>query len=231
MYNYIKAKSIGLGVEESMKALLHYGHTHERENQDRKEEMLEIQLCLDIENPISDPYISKSIPCGLEQLLSYDDEFLYGTADDSGWKYTYHKLYSVYYDKLIAELNRNLNTRRACIALGQGDINFTSDPPCLQLMMFNIVDDKLEMTCVFRSNDGVKAFPMNIHAIGRLQEQVAKELGYQVGPLHYLANNFHCYHNDLHTLEQYCNIFETASTNRRFYSREEFEKFASQKKI
>ena len=218
MYTYIKAPTIGLGVEEAMKALNASGIEQERENQDRADQMTEIQLLLDIEDPLGEPAISRSIYTDLPGLASYDHEFLDGTADDAGWKYTYHMLYSRFYDQLLSELRRNINTRRACIALGQGDINFSEDPPCMQLLMFNHVNGKLEMTVVFRSNDGVKAFPMNIHACSLLQEKVAGELGLPVGPMHYIANNFHCYSRDREVLANYCCVFETAKESRRFYS-------------
>lgn len=218
MYTYIKAATVGYGVEEAMKALNAHGIAQRRENQDREDVTTEIQLLLDIEDPVAEPAISRSIFSDLKGLASYDHEFLDGTADDKGWKYTYHQLYSQFYDKLIAELRRNIGTRRACIAMGQGDINFSEDPPCMQLLMFNCVNGKLEMTVVFRSNDGVKAFPMNIHACAMLQEKVADEMELPVGPLHYIANNFHCYSRDTATLANYCKSFETASEKRRFYS-------------
>lgn len=218
MYTYIKAATVAYGVEEAMKALHAYGREQERENQDRTDQMTEIQLLLDIEDPMGEPAISRSIFTDLPGLAKYDHEFLDGTADEAGWKYTYHMLYSRFYDQLIAELRRNINTRRACIAMGQGDINFSEDPPCMQLLMFNYVGGKLEMTVVFRSNDGVKAFPMNIHAVSLLQEKVANELGLPVGPMHYIANNFHCYSRDREVLANYCKVFETAKESRRFYS-------------
>lgn len=225
MYSYIKAKSIGLGIEAAMKALLENGVEQDRENQDRADKTKEIQLCLDIEDPCSEPAISRSIVTDLKGLAKYDHEFLDGTGDEDGWKYTYHALYSQFYDQLIAELKRNIHTRRACIAMGQGDINFSEDPPCMQLMMFNYVGGKLEMTIVFRSNDGVKAFPMNIHAVEMLHQKVALELEVPVGPLHYIANNFHAYSKDYHTLESYVHVFETAPEKRRFASMEDLKEF------
>ncbi len=225
MYIYLRERTVGLGIESAMKALNERGIVQERENQDRTDVTKEIQLCLDIEDPAGEPAISRSIVTDLKGLAKYDHEFLDGTGDDVGWKYTYHGLYSQFYDQLIGELKRNIHTRRACIALGQGDINFSDDPPCLQLMMFNYVDGKLEMTALFRSNDGVKAFPMNIHAIEMLHQKVAGELNLPVGPLHYLANNFHAYSKDFHTLESYCKVFETAPEKRRFASMEELKLF------
>ena len=193
---------------QAMRALNENGHEQLRENQDRADLMKEIQVVIDVSQPLSEPFISKAMPCDINMLLDYEDEFLDGTDDEKGWKYTYHGLYSPYYDKMINELKRNINTRRACIALGQGDINFTADPPCLQLLMFNAVENTLEMTCVFRSNDGVKAFPMNIQAIAALQRKTASQLGLPVGALHYIANNFHAYHKDFPLLESYVRLFD-----------------------
>ena len=225
MFTYIRSKTIGYGIEDSMKALNDNGIVQERENQDRVDTTKEIQLCLDIEDPSAEPFISRSIVTDLAGLAKYDHEFLDGTGDNDGWKYTYHGLYSQFYDQLIGELKRNINTRRACIAMGQGDINFSDDPPCMQLMMFNYVNGKLEMTIIFRSNDGVKAFPMNIHAVEMLHQKVAAELDLPVGPLHYIANNFHAYSKDFHMLESYCKVFETAPEKRRFAGMEDLKQY------
>lgn len=225
MYQYVRAHTVALGIEEAMKALNAHGIAQERENQDWKDVTTEIQLLLDIEEPNAEPAISRSIITDLKGLAQYDREFLDGTADDAGWEYTYHKLYSRFYNQLLAELRRNINTRRACIAMGQGDINFSQDPPCMQMLMFNHVDGKLEMTVIFRSNDGVKAFPMNIHACAMLQQRVADEMELPVGPLHYIANNFHCYSRDREVLKNYCKTFETANEKRRFYSLEQLKQY------
>ncbi len=218
MYRYVHAKSTAIGIEEAIKALNEYGIEETRENQDRVDHTKEIQLCLDIDNPCAEPAISRCIFGDINALISYDHEMIDGTADDKGWKYTYHQLYSRFYDQLIDELKRNINTRRACIAMGQGDINFSEDPPCMQMLMFNYVEGKLDMTVVFRSNDGVKAFPMNIHAISLIQMKVAHELGVPVGAMHYIANNFHCYSRDYDIIGSYVHTFETANEKRRFWS-------------
>ena len=125
MYTYIRSKTVALGIEESMKALNDKGIVQERENQDRTDVTKEIQLCLDVEEPDAEPFISRCIVTDLKGLAKYDHEFLDGTGDNDGWEYTYHALYNRFYDQLINELKRNIHTRRACIALGQGDINIS----------------------------------------------------------------------------------------------------------
>ncbi len=228
MFHHVCAASLAEGVEKAMQALNEHGILEARENQDRENVMKEIQLVLDITQPMAEPFISKAMPCDIKVLVQYEDEFINGSADDAGWKYTYHGLYAPFYDKALAELKRNAKSRRAVIALGQGDINFTSDPPCLQLIMFSIVQGKLDLTVVFRSNDGVKAFPMNVHAVRALQIKAAADLGYEIGCLHYVANNFHAYENDIPLLQSYCALFDKYTTpetlKRKSYSRAQYEK-------
>ncbi|MBR4394802.1 MAG: hypothetical protein IKT01_00190 [Eubacteriaceae bacterium] len=211
MYHYICERSICEAVEASLRALQEYGIDRTRENQDRKDIVKETQLVIDVTEPLSEPAVSKAMPADINMLVQYEDEFLNGSSDDKGWEYTYHALYSPFYPKVLNELKRNLNSRRACIALGQGDINFTPDPPCLQLLMFVQADGALELTCVFRSNDGVKAFAMNICAIAALQRKAAADLGLNVGQLHYIANNFHAYSKDFDLLKTYIATFDKYS--------------------
>ncbi|NLW70705.1 MAG: hypothetical protein GX061_06450 [Eubacteriaceae bacterium] len=227
MYQYISAVSISEAIEKSLKALNENGVICARENQDRADTTKETQVVIDVIDPTAEPMVSKAMPCDINALVQYEDEFLNGTADGDGWKYTYHSLYSPFYDKVIAELKRNINTRRACIALGQGDINFTSDPPCLQLLMFTANENALEVTCLFRSNDAVKAFPMNIIAIAALQEKAAGDMGMKIGAMHYIANNFHAYSKDFATLENYIRLFDKYDTpetlHRKSYTNSQHE--------
>lgn len=218
---HLTAYTIGEGIEKALCLLETTSDVEVRENQDKYDLTKEIGLALDIKYPTVEPFISRCICTDLKGLAKYDHEFLDGIADNAGWKYTYHQLYEKYYDDVINELKRNTHTRRACIALGQGDINFTADPPCLQLMTFNYVNGRLEMTVIFRSNDAVKAFPMNIHACEMLHEKVCEDVHLTVGPLHYIAINFHAYSKDWTTLKTYCKTFRTAPYKRKFWSRKE----------
>lgn len=238
MFTYVKANSIGSGIELSIKALSAYGEYRSRENQDKEDTCKEIQLMLDIESPFvgeaQSRFISKCIPCGLDELIKYDEEFIDGTADDLGWDYTYHQLYAPFYERVKDEIKRNPATRRACIALGQGDINFSSNPPCLQMLMFNVNDNKLDMTVVFRSNDGIKAFPMNIHALAMLQAKLTAELELDFGDMHYIANNFHAYSKDFGTMASYIKLFDErpdTGNRSRFWTLKDYSKAFKKRNI
>lgn len=214
---YEEAFSLAEGIESALTGLYVKGRLTERENQDRLEKVLESSLVLIVKTPELEPGVSKAMPCGLDELAKYLEEFLDGTADDIGWEYTYHKLYAPYLPQVIEELKREKSSRRACIALGQNNINFSKNPPCLQLLYFQITEGYLELKCVFRSNDAVKAFPMNIEAIAALQREVAHMLQLKVGILTYIALNFHAYAKDISLLEQYIVNFRERSVESRTY--------------
>ena len=63
---------------------------------------------------------------------------------------------------------------------------------------------------------------MNIQAVAALQRKVALQLGYELGALHYVANNFHAYHKDFDLLEKYISLFDRYTTpdtlHRKTYS-------------
>lgn len=224
MFQVVHADTVAHGIMEAMKCLNENGVVSDRENQDRADQCKEIQLLLEIDNVEAEPFISRCIVTDLKGLASYDHEMLDGTADNAGWKYTYHSLYEPYLAPMIAELKRNIYTRRARLNVGEGELLYSEDPPCLNQMLFSYVDGRLDMTILFRSNDGVKAFPMNIHALAMLHIKVCKEVGVPVGAMHYVANNFHAYSKDWAMLEQYCKNFDRMPDKRLYWSMEDLQK-------
>lgn len=190
------------------------------ENQDQMDELKELSLVINIENT-KDITISKALPSDLYMLVEYELEFIEGVRDfEKSWDYTYHQLYSHFYDECIEELKRNKCTRRAVLPLA-GERSYGSPhPPCMQIIMFKITDNKLDATVVFRSNDGVKAFAMNSFAIARLINKMASELGVEPGSYTHIAQSFHAYKKDWTVLDSYCRLFE--SRNDCFYTLDEY---------
>ena len=224
MFEVVHADCVAHGIMESMKRLNECGKVSDRENQSNADQCKEIQLLLEIDSVKAEPFISRCIVTDLKGLASYDHEILDGTADNAGWAYTYHSLYKPYLQPMIDELKRNIYTRRARLNVGEGDLLYTGDPPCLNMMLFSYVDGRLDMTIVFRSNDGVKAFPMNIHALAMLHLKVAEEVGVEPGAMHYIANNFHAYSKDWQLLDQYCKNFDRMPDKRLYWSYEDIMK-------
>lgn len=73
----------------------------------------------------------------------------------------------------------------------------TKDMPCNDMIMLDIVDDKLCMTVCNRSNDVVwGAYGANVVQFSMLQEYMAARIGVDVGPYTQMSNNFHVYQDN-----------------------------------
>lgn len=179
-------------------------------------------MTMKVEMPLSEPRISKLIPCGPRELEQYRQEILDGILDfeiEKGkWAYTYHSRMAEQLPFIIEELRRNPYSRRAVIDIRDWKYDSQTDSPaCLQHIQFMIRDRKLHMMVLFRSNDAVKATFMNAYALICLQERVAEELGVSVGSYTHRVNNFHAYKQDWPLLESYVNRMEEHSTEELSY--------------
>ena len=221
MYEHIHANRLHNAVEKSMR-LLGAARYVDGENQDMPDKLKDVSVVIDIDN-IKDLTISKAIPGDLYSLVEYELEFIEGIRDwEAEWEYTYHKLFMQHYNECISELKRNHDTRRAVLPIA-GDTSYGNPhPPCMQIIMFRIIDGKLNTTAVFRSNDGVKAFAMNSFAIALLARKVAAEVGVEVGTYTHIANSFHAYSKDWDTLRQYLNMFDTRDPEELYYTYEDY---------
>jgi thymidylate synthase len=156
-----------------------------------------------LHDPLAEPMIHKSLPCGLEDLQEYTLEVLDGIKDhcvrapddpdDTRWEYTYHQRlfnYSVPgvahpYDQieLIArKLAETPYSRRAqAITWKVWEDNACYDPACLQSVWCRVLPDdagrwRLNTNVHFRSNDAYKAALMNMFALIQLQQRIADRI-------------------------------------------------------
>lgn len=106
-------------------------------------------------------------------------------------------------------LKKDINTRQALISIhdpakddfdveNNMELLITKDQPCTRVLQFMMVDDKLNLTAYFRSNDliwGLSA--VNVFNFTFMQEYVASILGVPVGKYYHVVNNLHIYTNFL----------------------------------
>lgn len=167
----------------------------------------EMGMTIKVSDPLAEPMISKLSICGPRELEQYRMEMLDGILDfeieKGNWKYTYHDRFADQIPFIIEELKRNPYSRRAVISIRTNDDIGSEDPACMQHMQFQIRNEKLEMSVLFRSNDAVKATFMNMFALIMLQKKIADELGVGVGCYTHRVNNFHCYERDFDLLHKY----------------------------
>jgi thymidylate synthase len=156
-----------------------------------------------VHDPLAEPMIHKSLPCGLEDLQEYVLEVLDGIKDhciraaddpdDTRWEYTYHQRlfdYSVpgvaqpfdQIELIARKLAQTPYSRRAqAITWKVWEDTVCYDPACLQSIWCRILPDdagqwRLNTNVRFRSNDAYKAALMNMFALIQLQKRIADRI-------------------------------------------------------
>jgi thymidylate synthase len=105
---------------------------------------------------------------------------------------------------VVKELKEQPESRRAVLQIWdcKKDLNKTSkDIPCNIMAIFDIVNDKLNISVLNRSNDMIwGAYGANVVQFSMLQEYIAGMLGKEVGVYYQISVNFHVY---LETFEKF----------------------------
>jgi len=104
-------------------------------------------------------------------------------------------------ENVIAMLESNPDTRQAAISIYDAkeinDGHYKNDTPCTYAVQFTILNNKLNMAVVMRSNDLWFGFCNDQYCFASLQMLVAYELGIQCGEYYHYAHNLHLYNNKL----------------------------------
>lgn len=102
-------------------------------------------------------------------------------------------------NNVINSLRETPNTRQAAISIYDGkEINrYDNDTPCTYAVQFTILNDKLNMSVLMRSNDLWHGFCIDQYCFSKLQEYVANEVNREVGTYFHYAHNMHIYNNFL----------------------------------
>ncbi len=185
---------------------------------------IDATMMITIEDPLKEPMIHKDFPGGPEDLEEYSMEVCEGIKDhlvrkpddpeDTRWEYTYHQRLFGFtapgsppadqIATMVAKLAETPYTRRAqSITWKVWEDNDCYDPPCLQSIWCRITEEEgrpvLSMNVRFRSNDAYKAAFMNIFALVRLQQKIAKEVSEKrgtsvvIGRYCHMADSYHIY--------------------------------------
>lgn len=98
-------------------------------------------------------------------------------------------------DYIIEELTRNKNSRRAVLTIYDGKDHkiHQFDTPCTLNIVFNITNNKLNMSVLMRSNDLWFGFCNDQFCFSMLQKLVSDRLGIEIGWYYHFVNNLHIY--------------------------------------
>ena len=112
-----------------------------------------------------------------------------------GWQWNRNNQLS----NVIKLLKSNKSTRQATISIYDGKeiSEYLYDTPCTYAVQFTIINDKLNMSVLMRSNDLWFGFCNDQYCFSRLQEMVSNELNLEIGTYYHFAHNLHVYDNFL----------------------------------
>ena len=102
-------------------------------------------------------------------------------------------------DKVIGQLQNNPDTRQAAISIYDGKEmrDYSYDTPCTYAVQFTILNNKLNMSVVMRSNDLWYGFCNDQYQFSNLQMLVSHRAGYDVGTYYHFAHNLHLYNDKI----------------------------------
>ena len=102
-------------------------------------------------------------------------------------------------DIVIQMLKDNPETRQAAISIYDGKeiSDYAHDTPCTYAVQFTVLNNKLNMSVVMRSNDLWYGFCNDQYQFSNLQMLVAHRAGYDVGTYYHFAHNLHLYNDKI----------------------------------
>ena len=103
------------------------------------------------------------------------------------------------YDKVVDILKKDPESRRASLSIYNADNidQYEKDTPCTYAINFTILNNKLNMTVMMRSNDLWFGFCNDQYCFSKLQEKMSKDLDVEVGTYFHFVNNLHIYDRHL----------------------------------
>lgn len=204
---FVEGRTLPEAYHKSLEALYEYGEITDCPDYNQKQK--ECSMTIVVEQPLTEPMISKLFIGGHTDLEQYRQEVLDGILDfkiGHGWDYTYHDRISKQLPFIYSELRRNPESRRAVIDVRDWKADTkkgNTSPACLQHIQYFIRNNKLHCKVLMRSNDAPEATFMNMFAFIMLQKRVADRMGVEMGSYTHRANSFHCYEKDFKLLESY----------------------------
>lgn len=106
-------------------------------------------------------------------------------------------------EKIIELLKHDKDSRRAVLNLNVPNQNVieTKDEICTIALQFMIRDNKLNCTCIMRSNDIWYGLPYDLAFFTELQKYIARKLRVEYGTYTHFAVSLHVYERDYKNIE------------------------------
>lgn len=129
-----------------------------------------------------------------------------------------YSMYGQYIAPMLLNIKnklKNKHTRQCVFTIYNNTTNVwnkdVTDVPCTLLGIFDIVDDKLNLTIVMRSNDLYLGTPYNIQMFSFLQQTMANTLKLELGSYTHIVHNMHIYYKNIVELKNSMKLSEFKS--------------------
>jgi thymidylate synthase len=102
-------------------------------------------------------------------------------------------------DRVVRMLQENKDNRQCAISIYDGKEidDYSTDTPCTYAVQFTIVNNRLDMCVVMRSNDLWYGFCNDQYQFSKLQEMVSGRLNIDTGVYYHFAHNMHLYNDKI----------------------------------
>ncbi len=208
----IRREKISDAWLDALKTINRFGETIPGMYGDVKE-VHNLSIVIENEDP-EQPVLPKYLNFGDDGLSRYIEGFF--DTDTKGQAYTYGERIFTWddidqYNAMAEKLKRYPYDRGAIAVLWKPHVdNFPPQNtdvkldgqtkgwkvPCLVMLLAQCIDDKLNMTCVFRNNDIYGAWPLNAFALRSLQQRLSREIEKDMGTLTTISHIAEIYQND-----------------------------------
>jgi thymidylate synthase len=182
-------------------------------------ETKKLNLSIEITCPQNLPLVSDKAPCDMKYVQWYALTYLWCGEGKQDETYTYGSRLREPVDQVEEAIKRYVEQQRdrqvTMVVRFPEDILKVSprtkerhEPPCLSLIDTEILDDKMHLTCYFRSWDAYAGLPANIAGLQLFNEAFVSEinergnLGLETGKLIFHSKNCHIYKRQFNLVKE-----------------------------
>jgi len=185
-------------------------------------ETRKLNLSIEITNPENRPLVSDKAPCDMKYVQWYALTYLWCGEGKQEETYTYGSRLREPVDQVeeaIKNYVKEQNDRQVTMVIRLPEDIYKEnpktkekhEPPCLSVIDTEILNDKMHLTCYFRSWDAFAGLPANIAGLQLFNEAFVNEinertnLGLTTGKLVFHSKNCHIYKRQFNLVKDLLN--------------------------
>ncbi len=131
-----------------------------------------------------------------KSIEKYFADYLINPKLQPNEQYTYASRIAPYLEQVTDIFRVTPGTNQATLEVARPEDVLLSDPPCLRVLSWKVVDNKLQLSSFWRSWDLYVGFPTNLGGLQLLNELMAEWVDFPTGPLVCYSDGGHVYdHN------------------------------------